>query len=132
MNADDIAKLESEAVKRITSAQDVARIAADMAILVRTLPTESAQKLYGAFLLMAEVQSELLTADTLPVEPAPEEPRYEPRTLTDVNIERCATLLRSLSHVEARQRAQIVMTRMGCSKSAFYRYRTAAIESGLL
>jgi hypothetical protein len=132
MTALDIAKLESEAVRRITSAQDVARIAGDLAILVRTLPTESAQKLYGAFLLMAEVQSELLTADSLPTAPAPEQPMQEQRTLIDVNIERCAALLRSLSHVEARQRAQIVMTRMGCSKSAFYRYRTAAIESGLL
>lgn len=126
-----MSQLEGEALVRINSAQALAAILGDMAIAMRSLPPDAASRIYRGFLLLAEAQAELLTSEALPHEPQSEYPP-EPQSVSDINVERCAVLLRSLSHVEPGQRAQIVMTRMGCSKSSFYRWRSAAIDAGLL
>ena len=131
MSADDIVQLEGAALQRIASAKDLARVTGDMAAGLRLIPQEVADKFLPAFLLLTEVQALMIVSDVFPQEPAPEQ-QPDSRTVHDGNAVHCAALLRNLRYLDAGQRKQVVMERTGWSKSAFYRYRTAAIEAGLL
>jgi hypothetical protein len=126
----DVSVLEAEAVLRITSAQQIASIAGDLALAIGTLPPETAQKLYPVFLLLAECQADLLRTDsTLPQQVEAEE---TPLSVREANAERVAYHLSRLQQHEPGERAHIVRQRTGWSKSAYYRARADAMRFGLL